>query len=569
MVNIGENKDDFKEMLEEYMPEIESGQVKKGVIISKDSEYGYLHIGGKSEGRLKVSEIEEYQVGEEIDVLVLNKEDKEGYTRISRLAVEQSQNWEKIKEAFEKEMVLDGKVDKRVNGGYIVEVLKYMSFMPNSLSGLKNDEEVSGKKIKVVIKDVKDGKKKKILVSGKEVKMKTEKTFITSVKSGDVVEVEIKDILDFGLSVNVGPIVGFIHISEVAWKKVDDLNQLFKKGQKVKAKVITLDEEKRSLKLSLKQLKEDPWTVIDNKYNLGEVVSAEVVRIVKFGAFVEIEEGLEGLIHISDLSWSKSVKSIEDYLKIGDKIKVKITELSKNDRKLKLSIKDLTENPWNNIEEKYPVGKVVQGKVVEIKDFGIFANVEEGIDIFVHISDLAWRKEDEKDYKINDEIKLQILEIDAENQKIKGGVKQLEKSPWQKIVEKYKVEDEITRKINNITAFGIFIEVENGIDGMIHISEASKDYVKKLEDRFEIGNEIKAEIIEINNEEQKIKLSIKKIEEKEEAKQVEEFKKAEEKKEKEDEEKINAAKKNIKTETAKNDAKEEKIVEKTIEKKKK
>ncbi len=525
MVNNGENNntEEFRELLEEYMPEIESGQVKEGVIISRDSDYGYLHIGGKSEGRLKASEIEDFEVGDEIKVLVLNKEDKEGYTRISRLAYEQAQNWEKIQEAHANEEVLDGKVQRRVNGGYIVEVLKYMSFMPNSLSGIRGDEDAIGREIKVVIKDIKDGKKKKILVSGKEVKMKEEKKYIAGINEGDILEVEVKDILDFGLSVIVGPIVGFIHISEVAWKKVDDLKKLFKSGEKLKAKVINKDEDKRSLKLSIKQLKEDPWNSVEDKYKVDDIVSGKVVRTVKFGAFVELEEGLEGLVHVSDLSWSKSLKNIDDYLQEGDEIKVKVIELSPKDKKLKLSIKDLKEDPWTSAAEKYPVGKVVTGKIVEVKDFGIFVNVEEGVDVFVHISDLAWRKEDEKDYKIGDEVTLQILEVYLDTQKIKGGIKQLEKSPWEKIQDKYKVGDIVKRTINNITAFGIFIEIENGIDGMIHISEASKDYIKKLEDRFEVGQEIEAEIIEINSEEEKIKLSIRKIEEKEETEETEDL----------------------------------------------
>ncbi|NLK62892.1 MAG: S1 RNA-binding domain-containing protein [Fusobacteria bacterium] len=523
MGNLGENKDDFKEMLEEYMPEIENGQIKNGVIISKDSEYGYLHIGGKSEGKVRVEEIEEYAIGDEIEILVLNREDKEGYVRVSRLAIEQVKNLEIIKSAYENEEVLEGKVIKKINGGYVVDLLKFMAFMPNSLSSTKNDENIIGKKLKLVIKLFKDGRKKKIVVSAKDVKLKEEKKYMNNINENDVLEVEIKGILEFGLSVNVGPILGFIHISEIAWKKIDNLNEMFTVGEKIKAKVITLDEEKRSLKLSIKKLKQDPWELVSDNYKIGDILDAKVVRTVKFGAFAELEEGLEGLIHISDLSWDKSLKNVDDYLKIDDVVKVKIIELLPEEKKLKLSVKDLSKNPWTNIDEKYPVGKIVEGEIVESKDFGIFVKAEEGVDIFVHISDIAWIKDDEKKFKIGDKVKLQILELDGENEKIKGGIKQLEKSPWEKIVEKYEIGQKITRNINNITVFGIFVEIENGIDGMIHISEASIDYIKKLDDRFEINGEVTAEIIEINNEEQKIKLSIKKIEEKEATEELEKY----------------------------------------------
>jgi ribosomal protein S1 len=504
----------FEELLEAYLPEgFEKGEEKEVTIIRKDRDYTYLDINGKLEGRVKSEEVEEFEEGQVIKVQVVS-EDKEGnYVLCSRRKIEIEENMSKLEEAYKDAAVLTGEVVKRVNGGYIVEVLKVSTFMPNSLSLFRKSENGVGKEVKVLIKEMKEERgKKKILVSRKDVKARAEKAQLEEISVGEIHEVEVKEILGFGLSVAVGPISGFIHISEVAWNRIDNLNELYKIGDKLQAKVIEKDASKKSVKLSIKQLTEDPWTNIESKYPLEAEVEGTVIRTSNFGAFIELEKGIEGLVHISDLTWSKKLKSVEEYVKVGDKVKVKVTVLNTEDKKLKLSIKELQRNPWEVAMENISIDSVVKGKVVEVKDFGMFVNVADEVDAFVHISDYSWDKVAKDYYKIGDEVEVRIIEIDEANEKIKAGVKQLTKSPWEELKENYKVGDVLAREITSITDFGMFVEVQNGIDGMIHISEASKDFIKNINEKYKVGDEIEAEIIEINDDKQKVKLSVKKLE---------------------------------------------------------
>ena len=310
----------------------------------------------------------------------------------------------------------------------------------------------------------------------------------------------------------MGPLSGFIHISELSWNRIEKISNVYKIGDKLQAKVIEKDKVKKSVKLSVKQLSEDPWSNISLKYPVDAEVQGTVVRVTNFGAFVELEAGIEGLVHITDLTWSKKIKNIDDFVKVGDKIKVKVILLDTAEKKLKLSIKSLEANPWDLITSTKGIDSVLKGKVVEVKDFGIFVEVEQGVDAFIHISDFSWEKASKDTYKIGDEVEFKVIEIDTANQKIKGSVKQLSKSPWEQLKETYKVGDKVKRTITSLTDFGMFIEVEKSIDGMIHISEVSKDFLKNISDKYKVGDEIEAEIIEINDDKQKVKLSIKKIE---------------------------------------------------------
>ena len=504
----------FEELLEGYLPEDPTrGEEREVTIVKKEMNFTYLDINGKLEGRVRTEEVVDFNEGDVIKVQIIN-EDKEGnYVICSRRKVEQQENVSKLNEIFANAEVTKARVIKQIKGGYAVEVLKINAFMPNSLSSFRPDEKVAGKEINVIIKEIKTEKNGvKVLVSRKDVKAKKDKENFDSVDLAGVYEVEVKELLDFGLSVNVGPLSGFIHISELSWNRVEKISEAYKVGDKFQAKVIEKDKVKKSVKLSVKQLSQDPWSNIALKYPVDAEVEGKVVRVSNFGAFVELEPGIEGLVHISDLTWSKKIKNIDDFVKVGDIIKVKVILLDTAEKKLKLSIKSLEANPWEILTAKSGVGSLLKGKVVEVKDFGVFVEVEQGVDAFIHISDFAWEKVSKDTYKIGDEIEFKVIEIDADNQKIKGSVKQLSKSPWEPLKETYKVGDRVKRTVTSLTDFGMFIEVEKGIDGMIHISEVSKDFLKNISDKYKVGDEIEAEIIEINDEKEKVKLSIKKIE---------------------------------------------------------
>jgi len=515
----------FEEMLEDYLPDnIEKGEVKKGIILRKDREYGYLDMGTKGEGKVDAREIEDDEIGTEIEVLILTTgEESEDFMRVSRRAVELKVNWEKLQEVQEKKEKINGKIMKKVKGGYIVDILKYNSFMPGSLSGFGKTEEPVGREITVIIKDIQDGKRKKIVVSRKAVEMQNVEEELNKINEDDIVDGIINDILDFGLSVKVGNVSGFVHISEIAWKRVNDLRENYKIGDSISTKVISVNKVKKSLKLSIKQLQEDPWEKVEEKYQIGSEITGKVVRIEKYGAFIELEEGVEGLLHISDFSWSQKMKSVKNYVQLNDEIKVKVIELDVKTKKMKLSLKELVLNPWETVEVEYAIGTIHTGKIVEIKDFGIFVELEKDMDAFVHISDLEWINPSIENFKKEEEIEVKIIEINKEERKIKAGLKQLTKSPLEEVFEKYSEGDIIKRKIISIASFGIFVEVEKGIDGMIHISEASKDFVKNLEEKYKVGDEVEAKIIMMDEESKKIKLSIKEIEMQEEKKEDEEL----------------------------------------------
>ncbi|BDU49881.1 hypothetical protein HLVA_04500 [Haliovirga abyssi] len=508
-----ENVENFEELLEQYLPNIENGEVVKGHILRKDTDYGYMDIGAKGEAKVRVNEINNFEIGEDIEVVVTSKsEDRDGYLKVSRLAYDLEKNWAIINEKFESKEVLEGVVTKKVNGGYIVDIFKYKTFLPGSLSLFKDSEEVLNKKINVIIKDVKDGKRKKIIVSRKEAENRKIEEEMKSVNIGDIVKGNVKEILDFGIIVKIGNLSGLVHFSEISWKKGMKFKEKYSVGDEIEVKIIDINRSKKNLKLSIKQLTTDPWENIEEKYPVGKEVEGTVENIEKYGAFIEVEEGIEGLLHISDLSWGKKLGNIEKFIKIGDKVTVKIIELDKENKKIKLGLKQLTEDPWKSAGEKYTIGKVVDSKIESIQNYGLFVKLEEGVDAFVHIADIAWLNPSVKGYNKGDMVKVKILEFNEADKRIKAGIKQLEVNPWDEIFEKYKVGDRVKRKIKEISKFGLFVEIESGIDGMIHISQASKDFIKNLEENYKIGDEVEAEIIDLDKENKKIKLSIKKLE---------------------------------------------------------
>lgn len=508
-----ENVENFEDLLEQYLPNIENGEVIKGCILRKDIDYGYMDIGAKGEAKVRINEINNFEIGEEIEVIVTSKaEDRDGYLKVSRLAYDLEKNWNLINENFENKNILEGIITKKVNGGYIVDIFKYKTFLPGSLSLFKDKEEVVNKKINVVIKDVKDGKIKKIIVSRKEAENRKIEEEMKNVNVGEVVKGRVKEILDFGIIVEIGNLSGLVHFSEISWKKGIKFKEKYSVGDTIEVKIIDINKSKKNLRLSIKQLTANPWDDVEEKYPVGKEIEGIVENIEKYGAFIEIEEGIEGLLHISDLSWGKKLGNIDKFIKIGDKITVKVIELDKENKKIKLGLKQLTEDPWKTASEKYLVGTIIDAKIESIQNYGLFVQLEEGIDAFVHIADIAWLNPSVKSYNKGDIVKVKIIEFDEEGKRIKAGIKQLEANPWDEIFEKYKIGDIVKRNIKEISKFGLFVEIESGIDGMIHISQASKDFIKNLEERYQIGDEVEAEIIDLDKENKKIKLSIKNLE---------------------------------------------------------
>ena len=519
MPNVNENHDEFLAWLGEYQPNQEKRV--EGRIESMDQNYSYLDVfGERTAVRVRTEELKGYNVGDTVEVLItglLESDDDQEYTLASRRKIEVEKNWSKIEDSFENKTVLEGEITKKIKGGYLVQALFYPGFLPNSLSEISDSEEnVVGKKVSVIVKDIKvdpkDKRNKKITYSVRDIKLAAQEKVFSTLAVNQVVDCTVTDVLEFGLAVDIDGLKGFIHISEVSWKRLEKLSDVYKVGDKIKAVVVSLDEAKKNVKLSIKKLEADPWSTVANELKTGDEVEGTVTRVLAYGAFVEIKAGIEGLVHISDFSWTKKKVNVADYVKEGEKVKVRIVELNPEDRKLKLGIKQLVANPWETAETDFAVGTTLKGKVVETKPFGIFVQVADGIDVFVHSSDYSWVGEETPRFEIGNEVELKVTELDLKEKKIKGSLKALRKSPWENAMEEFKVGLTVERKIKTVADFGLFIELTKGIDGFIPTQYASKDFIKNIRDKFNEGDIVKAQIVEINKETQKIKLSIKKIE---------------------------------------------------------
>ena len=519
MPNVNENHDEFLAWLDEYQPNQEKRV--EGRIESMDQNYSYLDVfGERTAVRVRTEELKGYNVGDTVEVLItglLESDDDQEYTLASRRKIEVEKNWSKIEDSFENKTVLEGEITKKIKGGYLVQALFYPGFLPNSLSEISDSEEnVVGKKVSVIVKDIKvdpkDKRNKKITYSVRDIKLAAQEKVFSTLAVNQVVDCTVTDVLEFGLAVDIDGLKGFIHISEVSWKRLEKLSDVYKVGDKIKAVVASLDEAKKNVKLSIKKLEADPWSTAANEFKTGNEVEGTVTRVLAYGAFVEIKAGIEGLVHISDFSWTKKKVNVAEYVKEGEKVKVRIVELNPEDRKLKLGIKQLVANPWETAETDFAVGTTLKGKVVEIKPFGIFVQVADGIDVFVHSSDYSWVGEEIPRFEIGNEVELKVTELDLKEKKIKGSLKALRKSPWENAMEEFKVGLTVERKIKTVADFGLFIELTKGIDGFIPTQYASKDFIKNIRDKFNEGDIVKAQIVEINKETQKIKLSIKKIE---------------------------------------------------------
>ncbi|MGL5983023.1 MAG: S1 RNA-binding domain-containing protein [Cetobacterium sp.] len=511
--------EDFEALLNEYMPVKEEEEIKSkvtGVIVSTDRNFTYLEVAGEPKNvRVRTEELVGYSTGDEVEVLIVAQAEEDDSMILigSKRRVDMEIGATKLQAAFEKNEAVIGKIMRRVNGGYIVEMFSQQGFLPNSLSEIpfNNGDSFVGKELTVLIKEIKEDKKgKKILVSRRELVANKEFEAMEKLTLNSVVKATVLEVLAFGLTVKLEELKGFIHISEIDWKKTADLNKLYKSGDLIEAKIIEIEKEKRNIKLSIKALIKNPWETAAENNTIGAEVTGKVTRVTNYGAFVELIPGVEGLIHSSDFSWTSNKINVNNFVKVGDEIKAIIQELKPAERKLKLSIKELSANPWENGASRFAIGSILKGIVVEVKPFGIFVQIEEGVDGFIHNSDFVWSGN--KKYSKGDEVEFKVTELNLENQKIKGSIKELTKSPWETTLEKYKIGDKVEKEIKNIQDFGMFVKLEDGVDGFIPTQLASREFVKNLKDTFKVGQIIIAEIVEIDSEKKRIKLSSKKIE---------------------------------------------------------
>ena len=496
------------------------GSIIKGTIIEIRPTEVVVDVGGKSEGVINANEfvdISELQVGSEIEVYLEKLEDREGSPVISYDKAEQKKNWEKIVDNCEEGSIIQGRVRSKVKGGLIVSI-GVDSFMPASQIDVqppKNLDQYVGQTYEFkVIKINLD--RKNIVVSRRELieeqRMEKRRSLLEEVKPGDIRRGQVKNITDYGAFVDLDGLDGLLHITDMSWGRIQHPSEKVKQGEELEVMIIEIDRERERVSLGLKQLTDNPWDKIEEKYPIGSTITGKVVNMVPYGAFVEIEQGVEGLVHVTELSWTKRITKPSEVLRIGEEIKAVILGIQKEDQKISLGTRQLDVNPWDMARHNYPVGARVRGKVRNLTTYGAFIELEEGIDGMVHVSDMSWtRKINHPSEMVNkgDEVDAIVLDVDSEGQRISLGMRQVTTDPWEEIDTHFKIGDMVKGKVSKLTSYGAFVELENDIDGLVHISQVSEERIEKVKDVVNVGDEVTARVIKIDKDERRIGLSIK------------------------------------------------------------
>ncbi|GAB4279496.1 MAG: 30S ribosomal protein S1 [Deferrisomatales bacterium] len=517
---------DFGQLLEEHTGGAEEGAVARGRVIQLTNDFAVVDIGYKSEGMVALSEFRDEEgnidvkVGDEVEVLVEALENEDGMVILSKDKADKIRIWDQISKAAENDEVVEGRIVARIKGGLSVDI-GVRAFLPGSqvaLRPVRQLEKLIGEKYQFKI--IKFNRRRGNIVLSRRVLLEKErekqrKETLKQLEEGAVLKGVVKNITDYGAFIDLGGIDGLLHVTDMSWGRVNHPSEVFDIGQEVTVKVLSFDPERERVSLGVKQLQPDPWTTVEDKYPIGSRVKGKVVSITDYGAFVELEPGIEGLVHISEMSWTKRVNHPSEKVSIGDEVEVMVLNLDTNRKRISLGIKQCQPNPWDVLEQRYPVGAVVRGQIRNITDFGLFLGVEDGIDGLIHVSDISWTKRVTHPaslYKVGDEVEAVVLNIDKESERFSLGIKQLEPDPWAGITARYRVGSIVTGKVTNITDFGIFVELEPGIEGLVHISELSSSKVEDIQSVAQVGQEIQAEVLNIDQEERKISLSMKAIE---------------------------------------------------------
>jgi small subunit ribosomal protein S1 len=521
-----ESMEELMSLYEESFKRFAEGEVVTGRIISVDKDHVLVDIGYKSEGQIRIHEFRDEtgtikaEIGDEVEVMVEWWDDEEERVVLSKEKAASVKVWEEIKRVFDADETIDGTIQSRVKGGFSVDI-GVQAFLPGSqadLRPIRNLDDLVGKTF--AFKILKYNRKRSNIVLSRRVLLEKERetkraATLASIHEDKVVPGTVKNITEYGVFVDLGGVDGLLHITDISWGRVKHPSELFAIGDEITVKILNLDLEKERVSLGMKQLSEDPWTHASERYPVGTQVTGRVVSLTDYGAFVELEEGIEGLIHVSEMSWTRKVRHPSKVVSVGEEVDAVVLDIKPDSRRISLGMKQVKPNPWDIIAEKYPVGTTIEGKIKNITDFGLFIGIDEGIDGLVHISDISWTKRikhPSEVYKKGDVLQAIVLDIEKNNERFSLGVKQLQQDPWKTVAERYEVGKEITGTITNLTDFGVFIELEEGIEGLVHVSEISKEKIKTPVGMYNIGDVITAKVMNINSDERRIGLSIKRLE---------------------------------------------------------
>ena len=510
---------DLLSLIDKSFREFREGSIVLGRILEIQPQIVLVDIGYKSEGAIPVSEFEdeEFAVGDEIEVLLERLENDEGMIVLSKEKAAHKQNWDKIAKVFHDGGLVKGKVKAVVKGGLMVNV-GVEAFLPGSQIDIippKDLTEYVGNIYDFKIVKLND-ERKNVVLSRREV-IEAERSlerqkFLEEVTVGDTVEGMVKNLTDFGAFVDLKGMDGLLHITDMSWGRINHPSEMLTIAQMVTVQILEVDKEKERVSLGLKQLTPNPWEDIEAKFPVGGHVKGRITKLVPYGAFVEVAEGVEGLIHVSELSWTKRITRPSDVLEMGQELEAVVLGINTEEQKISLGVRQLEPNPWDEVETRYPIGSTIKGDVRNLTPYGAFIELEDGIDGMVHVSDLSWTRKinhPSESLKKGDELEAVVLEIDKENQRISLGVKQLETDPWEEIGAKFNVGDLVKGTVAKIATFGAFVQLEGDVDGLVHISQLSEEHVTKVKDVINIGDEVEARVIKVDKAERRIGLSIK------------------------------------------------------------
>jgi small subunit ribosomal protein S1 len=521
-----ESMESLMEMYEESFKRFAEGEVVTGKIISVDKDHVLVDIGYKSEGQIRINEFRDETgeikaaVDDTVEVMVEWWDDENEVVVLSKEKAAKVKVWEAIKVAYDADETVEGTITSRVKGGFSVDI-GVQAFLPGSqadLRPIRNLDEMVGKTFDFKI--LKYNRKRSNIVLSRRVILEEERErkrteTLSSIHEGKVVDGVVKNITEYGVFVDLGGVDGLLHITDISWGRVKHPSEMFSVGDEITVKILNLDLEKERVSLGMKQLTPDPWTTAAEQYPVGSRITGRVVSLTDYGAFVELEEGIEGLIHVSEMSWTRKIRHPSKVVSVNEEVDAVVLDIKPDNRRISLGMKQVVPNPWDVISEKYPIGTTIEGKIKNITDFGLFIGIDEGIDGLVHISDISWTKRikhPSEIYKKGDVVQAVVLDIEKQNERFSLGIKQLATDPWTTVAERYDVGKEITGTVTNLTDFGIFVELEEGIEGLVHVSEISKEKIKTPVGMYNVGDMITARVMNINSDERRIGLSIKRLE---------------------------------------------------------
>jgi len=513
----------FEASIQQRGGEVKEGEVIKGTVVAVFKDYAVIDIGYKSEGQVALNEFADargniaVKSGDPVEVLVESRENDSGMVVLSKEKADKMRIWDEISAACERDELIEGTIIGRVKGGLAVDI-GVKAFLPGSqvdLRPIRNLDKLIGERFK--FKVIKFNKKRGNIVLSRRALLEKEretlkKDTLQKLHEGAILQGIVKNLTDYGAFIDLGGIDGLLHITDMSWGRISHPSEMLNVGDEIRVVVLKFDAQTERVSLGLKQIQEDPWAVAEEKFPVGSRVKGKVVSITDYGAFIELYPGVEGLVHVSEMSWTKRIKHPSKILAVGDAVEALVLDVDAKNKRISLGMKQIEANPWTLLEEKYPIGSVIRGQVKNVTDFGIFVGVEEGIDGLVHISDVSWTqriKHPGEMFKKGDEVEAVVLNIDVENERFSLGIKQLSQDPWSTLTERFPIGSRAEGKVTKTTDFGAFVEIEPGIEGLVHVSEMKEERVEKPSDVVKEGDVVAVKVIDIDPNERKVSLSMK------------------------------------------------------------